>query len=108
MKTFIVKNKTCKLGENAVDNWKLFSKAGNKDIFFHLTSFSSGYVILECDGFVDKDMIKASAEICKAGTKYRNLKDIKVDYCFCCNVIKGEIIGEVIFKSRRKVKHITV
>lgn len=108
MKTVLINNMTCKLGENALENWKLLSKANSKDVFFHLSSFPSGYVILECNGDVDTTTLRKVAEICKAGTKYRNLKDLNVDYCLCSNVTRGNKVGEAIYKSRRKVKQIKV
>ena len=106
MKTFLIGNATCKLGETAAENWAMLSAAGNKDIFFHLTSFPSGYVILECERDVEERVLLIAAEICKVGTKYRNIRGVKVDYCLCNNVVKGEKVGEAVFKSRRKVRQI--
>jgi predicted ribosome quality control (RQC) complex YloA/Tae2 family protein len=57
---------------------------------------------------VPESVIVECAEICKAGTKYRNLKNLKVDYCQCSNVMKGDVVGEVVFKSNRKVKIVRI
>ena len=63
------------------------------------------HVILEHDfEEVPENVIIECAEICKDGTKHRNLKNLKVDYCQCSNVMKGDVVGEAIFRSNRKVK----
>lgn len=96
-----------KLGENKRENWELLDEAKEDDYFFHLSSFSSGYLILE---LINKDLeletIKKAALICKNGTKYRYINDIKIDYCLCGNVSKTENVGEVTFISNRKVKQV--
>ena len=99
---------TIYLGTSAKENWELLGKAKPHHYFFHLSSFPSGYVILEYTERLTETMIRECAEICKASTKYRNLKKLKVDYCPCSNVTKGEKIGEAMFKSNRKVKQVTV
>lgn len=106
MKTFRYENFICKLGESAKENWSLLDSAEKHHIFFHLSSFPSGYVILECDEEISTDMLQTSAQICKEGTKYRNLRNLKVDYCRCDNLEKGTKVGEVIFKSNKKVNKI--
>jgi predicted ribosome quality control (RQC) complex YloA/Tae2 family protein len=108
MKTFQFKNFICKLGLSAKENWSLLDLAEKQNIFFHLSSFPSGYVILEYDEEVNITMLKIAAQICKEGTKYRNLRDLKVDYCRCDNVEKGDNMGEIFYKSNRKVKQIKI
>ena len=108
MKIFEFEGYTCYLGQTAKDNWKLLDKSKEHNLFFHLSSFPSGYVILDCTNSYTSEMIIKAAEICKNGTKYRNLKNLKVDYCRCDNLIKGEKIGIVEFKSNRKVKQVKV
>jgi 23S rRNA C2498 (ribose-2'-O)-methylase RlmM len=53
-------------------------------------------------------MIQTAAELCKKGTKYRTLKNVKIDWCRCDNLEKTDKVGEVIFKSNRKVQQITI
>ena len=107
MKTIALDNsdKQCFVGSNAKENWQLLSETNPTDILFHLHSFPSCYVILknENEAFPEIDIIKQAAIICKANTKYKNLKDIKVDYTFCRNIEKGEKVGELIYKSNKKV-----
>lgn len=96
---------TIKVGTNAKENWELLESASSHHYFFHLSSFPSGYVILEHDfEEIPESVIVACAKICKAGTKYRNLKNLKVDYCQCSNVMKGDVVGEAVFKSNRRLK----
>ena len=108
MKIFEFEGYTCYLGQTAKDNWMLLDESKEHNLFFHLSSFPSGYVILDYTDSYTHEMIIKAAEICKNGTKYRNLKNLKVDYCRCDNLIKGEKIGIVEFKSNRKVKQVKV
>ena len=109
MKNFQYDNFVCNLGENAKENWILLDQAKSNHYFFHLSSFSSGYVILETNFQTPSlEMITIAAQLCKINTKYRNCKNIKVDYCLCSNVTKGDVIGEVNFNSNRQVKQIKV
>ena len=72
-----------------------------------LNSFPSCHVIIENDN-PDEDTLTYAAELCKSNTKYRNLKNLKVCYTKCNNLKKGSDIGSVIYKSKRKVKTITI
>lgn len=96
------------LGENARDNWDILEKVNSKHYFFHLTSFPSPYVILLCENTPSSSEITFAAQLCKENTKYRNLKNLRVDYCPCSNITKGNKTGEVFFNSIRKVKNIKV
>lgn len=96
-----------KIGTSATENWVLLEKALDTHYFFHLSSFPSGYVILEPLGEPTMDTLIRAAVLCKQGTKYRNLRNIKVDYCLCSNITKGTKMGEAIFKSNRKVKSLS-
>ena len=112
MKLFNIETYICRVGENARENWELLAESKNNYIFFHLTSFSSCYVILECNynniSDIPNDIIIKAAELCRNNTKYKNMRDIKVDYTFCNNVKRGEIIGEVIYKSNKQVKCVKI
>jgi len=108
MKTFIFDNFVCKLGQNANENWSLLDNAREHYIFLHLTSFPSGYVIIEYEKEHTFFMIYTAAQICKDNSKYKYLNDLKVDWCRCDNLQKSDKIGEVYFKSNRLVKQIKV
>ena len=85
-------------------------KAKENNLLFHLTSFPSCYVIYESvnGDDINLEIIKECGMLCKNNTKYRNLKNIKVDYTTCSNVIKGDKIGEIIYKKNKKVKKIII
>lgn len=113
MKEIFIENIKCKIGNNAEENWKLLEEAYENHLFFHLTSFPSCYVILELednikDFFVLNKILEKAAIECKLNTKYKKLINIKVDYCPVSNVIKGKNVGEVYYKSNKKVKNIMV
>ena len=96
------------IGQNAHDNWNILDISLPKYYFFHLSSFSSCFVILKTEIEPNIDDIIMSAKICKNNTKYKNYKDIYVDYCICKNVIKTDKIGEIQYKSNKKVKKIKI
>jgi predicted ribosome quality control (RQC) complex YloA/Tae2 family protein len=108
MKEIIIDDIKCKIGNNAIENWYLLENSKENYIFFHLSSFPSCYVILETEKEVDEKKIIEAATLCKNNTKYKNLNNIKIDYCLCSNLIKGDKVGEVIYKSNRKVNQIKI
>ena len=110
MKTLTINNTLCNIGSNAKENWELLEKCKPTDVLFHLSSFPSCYVILQNDTveFPTLDILKEVALNCKLNTKYKNLKDIKVDYTLCKNVEKGDVLGELIYKSNKKVLSIKI
>ena len=108
MKQFTNGEYNCKLGQTAKENWQLFEDANPLYYFFHLSSFPSGYVILETTEDINESIVLWAAEICKSGTKYRNLKNLKVDYCRCNNLMKSFQVGEVVFRSSKKIKNIII
>ena len=108
MKTFIFDNFVCRLGQSADENWSLLDNARDHYLFLHLSSFPSGYVIVEYEKEHTSLMIYKAAEICKNGSKYKNLKDVRVDWCRCDNLKKSDKVGEVYFKSNRQVRQIKV
>jgi len=109
MKVLTSEGLVYKRGENAQDNWNLLEQAKEDHIFFHLSKFPSCYVIMEVNNTnFSIDMCIIGAEFCKSGTKYKHMKDVKVDYCKCSNLIKGSETGQVIYKSKGKVHTLKV
>jgi len=104
MKTGYVNGYQWFKGANAVENWNILSKASQKYWFFHLANRPSPYVI-----WTGKSMTKIIALelgfICISSTKYNAEL---VDYCQCSNVKKGDVVGEVFYKSNRKIKRVRV
>ena len=104
MKTHTFEEYTILQGTCADENWKLLDSAKPNHYFFHLSSFPSGYIILQCDDSKPRlPIIQYCAKLCQEGTKYKKLQNLKVDYCPCSNVMKGEVVGEVVYKSNRRV-----
>ncbi len=99
-------NTTIIIGENAQDNWDIIDFESDY-IWLHLNSFPSCHIIIN-DVNIDDNVLLYAAQLCKHNTKYKNLKNVKVCYTKCSNLIKGSDIGSVIYKSKRKVNTIMV
>lgn len=95
-----------KIGSNAKENWQLVD-SDESFTWLHLNSYPSCHVVIETDEPTQEEIIFA-AQLCKENTKYRNLRNLKICYTTCGNLKKGTDIGSVIYKSKRKVKHIVV
>lgn len=110
MKQLTIQGIKCKIGSNAIENWEILDKSKETYLFFHLTSFPSCYVIYETENKDDisLEIITECALLCKNNTKYKNLKNIKIDYTYCNNILKCDKIGEIIYKSNKKVKTIKI
>lgn len=106
MKTDEYNNNKIIIGQTAEENWNIIDFECDY-IWLHLNSFPSCHVIIENDN-PDEDTLTYAAELCKNNTKYRNLKNLKVCYTKCNNLKKGSDVGSVIYKSKRKVKTITI
>lgn len=106
MKNVTVNDIVYKVGQNAQENWDLLSLDENYT-WFHLKSFPSCHVIIEK---IDptNDEILEGANLCLENTKYRNLKNIKINYTLIKNIVKSDKVGSVTFKSNRKVKTIMI
>ena len=111
MKTIQVGDYTCLIGGNAQENWDILTQAKKGYVFFHLSAFPSCYVILQTEEKVDDTVLQECANLCLKNTKYRNLKNVYVDYTLVSNVKKGEKVGEVYYRKERdvvKIKAIAV
>ncbi len=116
MKQIIFEDTTIKIGSNSQENWKLLEESLANYILFHLSSFPSCYVIIEKEIDLNEgsnfqiyeNIIREACILCKNNTKYKNLKNIYVDFTNCKNVIKGDKIGEIIYKSNKKVNKIKI
>ena len=102
MKEFIIDNTVFIRGENAIENWHLLDTEDPNHFFFHLSSFPSCYVSMRC-AKPTKELLVIGSNICKDGTKFKKLPNLKVDICKFSNLHKGSKIGEVIFRSNRQV-----
>tara|TARA_E500000178_G_C16743925_1_gene627275 strand:+ start:30 stop:359 length:330 start_codon:yes stop_codon:yes gene_type:complete len=98
MKIIEYNNVSFVVGQSAKENWDLFDKylkINNNFIWFHLNSFSSGYVFMLYEDIENIELINYGAFLCKENTKYKNLKDIKICYTTLNKLKKTNIIGEI-------------
>lgn len=107
MKSFLIDEFVGRLGETAEENWQLLSEARQNHTFFHLSSFPSGYVIVDTDYLSPKQVAEIST-VLKENTKYRNIHNIKVDYTLVSNVRKGTKVGEALYVSSKKVRSVII
>lgn len=91
------------IGKNAAHNWQLIDSSQPSDLWFHLKSFPSPHVISQSNSNIFE-----CATACKLNSKYKNWKNIKIIYTPCSNLLKGDTVGSVFFKSNRKVLEIMV
>ena len=104
MKAIVIDDVSFKVGQNAKENWELLSLDENYT-WFHLKSFPSCHVVIEKKDTTQEDIING-ANLCLENTKYRNLKNIKVNYTLLKNIKKADKVGSVHFVSNRKVNTI--
>ena len=127
MKTIQISEYTCLVGQNALENWTILSEAASTHLLFHLTSFPSCFVILSTETIlidcqnsdstshhgvtiesVSQDAIVECAKICIQHTKYKNRKNVLVDYTPVSNVRKGEVPGEIYYIHKKKVQTVCI
>jgi predicted ribosome quality control (RQC) complex YloA/Tae2 family protein len=109
MKTLNIAENIILIGQNKRENWSLLNNVNETDVLFHLSSFPSCYVVLKnTNETVQMSILKYCAKVCKDNTKYRNLKNVYVDYTFCNNVVKGDEEGELVYRHPRRVKRIKI
>ena len=106
MKVIIKDNIVYKIGQNAQENWDLLDNNANF-VWFHLRSFPSCHVVVETED-ITEDVVVEGANLCLKNTKYRNLKNVKVNYTPLKNIKKSDTIGAVHFISNKKVRTITI
>ena len=106
MKSITINDVVFKIGQNAQENWDLLILNENFT-WLHLKSFPSCHVVIENEELNEEDLIEG-AKLCLQNTKYRNLKNIKVNYTLLKNIKKADKIGAVHFISNRKVNTIMI
>jgi predicted ribosome quality control (RQC) complex YloA/Tae2 family protein len=111
MKEFEFNNIKFYVGQSAIENWDLLDKAKAIDltfIWFHLDKFPSPYVIMHSSiaAIEKKDLdhiILYGASLCKEYSKYKYLNDLKIIYMPVKNLSKGDTLGEVNIKGKKKI-----
>ena len=96
------------VGQNSTDNWKIFDNAKQNDIWFHLNSFSSPYVIINTLDYksISKEIHNYAAQLCKEYSKMNKINNLCIIYTQIGNLRKGVEIGSVIIKKNNLVEKI--
>jgi len=104
----IFENNIIRIGGNAEDNDKIVAEAKQTDYWFHLANLPSCHVIISVDknNPITKQMIKYCAYLVKENTKYKNFKEVVVNYTLIKNVKRTKEKGKVILIG--KVEKISV
>ena len=115
MKTVEYQNIKFYIGNNAIENWKLFddTKIINPDYFwFHLNSFPSPYVIMYAsmkelkaafNSLEINQILIFASNLCKNNSKYKNFSNLKIIYTTLQKLSKSDTVGEVIIKGRKNI-----
>ncbi|CAN0448040.1 unnamed protein product [Pylaiella littoralis] len=93
------------IGANARENWDLITDSEPEHIWVHLNSFPSPHVVIRSSNPSISE-IEFAAELCKANSKYKKIKNIKVMYTRIDNLKLGDEIGSVNILSKRKCKYV--
>ena len=101
-----------RVGRDAAENWDILEAAKRKHWFFHLTDFSSCYVILECSSEPSPEEKQQCAKICREHSqKSHRAGPMKVDATPCGNVKfdrRRDAVGECEYKDESKVEVLIV
>ena len=94
------------IGKNAQENWNIIDKANKNDYWFHIDKFPSCHVILTVHENIKpyKSVLYYCANLCKENSKYKNNKNVKINYTQIKNITKAEIVGSVYLKSSKTIK----
>jgi predicted ribosome quality control (RQC) complex YloA/Tae2 family protein len=97
---------TIRVGETAQDNWNLIDESKQNDVWFHVDNVSSCHVVLTVGEIKKphKSVINYCAALCKAGSKLKNNKNVKIIYTEIKNIKKGDRPGSVITKNIKNAK----
>lgn len=107
MKVFEYDGISVKLGQNARENTQLVGESNPNHVWIHLESFSSGHVVIQCEE-PSNEVLTYAMNICLEGTKQKTMKNVKASVTKVSNLILTDKLGEVTFKSNRKVKSIKI
>jgi len=92
-------------GKDAQDNWDIIRDSDPSHTWVHLKSFPSPHVIIRKPDASPSEILDAAA-MCKSRSRYKNINNIKVVYTKVDNIVLGDDIGSVVFKSNRKCNYI--
>ena len=99
-------------GKNKQGNNDILDKTDDSDIWFHISNSPSGHVILKnpdklAINKIPRQILKRCACICKSSTKTSE-KNCAIIYVQRSNIIKTDIVGQVIIDSNIQVRTIII
>jgi len=103
-----------KVGTNAQENHDIIDAADPDDLWFHLSGCSSSHVICKIPVAIDTNnnenlkkilqrITKQGAVICKANSKYKSYKNVKIDYTKIKYVTKSDKPGAFIISNTKSI-----
>jgi predicted ribosome quality control (RQC) complex YloA/Tae2 family protein len=89
------------IGKSAKENWEILEESKPTDLWFHLDSKSSPYVIIEKNEnqTIGQDIIVKCAKLCKSYSKDKKSTRCSVIYCPISNLKKGKAVGSVLLTN---------
>jgi len=94
------------VGKNKKENFDIIDDAVDTDLWFHVHNESSCHVILKNTNKIRDiplQVIKRCAYLCKINSKSKIQRKCTVVYTQIKNVIKTEIVGQVLVSSYKSV-----
>lgn len=103
MKTLELSDYTYTIGTNAVENDALITRSGLTDTWFHLDELPSCHGVINCpiDTLTSNLVYKCALNI-KLNTKFKKTPRLKIIYTEISNIIKTDIMGQVILLKTPK------
>jgi hypothetical protein len=97
------------IGKNALDNWKIYKEASQRDTVFHLDGLTSPYVIVNRTmDELTTQIINTAADLCKSKSKHKHLHNLKVLYTSISNTRLGDAIGSFVVISNHKKRIVNI
>jgi predicted ribosome quality control (RQC) complex YloA/Tae2 family protein len=106
MKLVVYNNINFKIGQNALDNWKIIKSSNKEHYWVHANDVSSAHVIIEIDEPLEDDITFACIKCREFSKNVKNKTSFVVSKIN--NIKLGNNIGEVFFKDSTKCRNITV
>ena len=106
MKEIQIDDYILKIGKNAKENDELISSSEKTYTWFHLSDYPSCHGVINCPlKDLTKKIIFIVACYIKNNTKYKNLKNLIVDYIELSNIKRTADLGKVLLiKKPNKIK----
>ena len=103
MKTLELGEYTYTIGTNAAENDTLISNSSLTDTWFHLDELPSCHGVINChiDTLTSNLIYKCALNI-KLNTKFKKTPRLKIIYTEISNIIKTDIMGQVILLKTPK------